>query len=464
MRVRLLVAACVVAIAHPAVSAPTGEPKGAVVQVEHRDPSALPSRGPLNALVTIELFFSPGVGSRVQLYRNLERLQANHPSRIRLVYRIVESGGQARLPRAALEAHAQGKFHEFMEALNSSRDQRPADKELLELGKKVGLDPERLATAMARPPRAYEDVLQANELRRKQRLRGQQGLPSVLFNGRAPATQVANLGINELEREYKTAKDLAEDLLDRGADRGALAQALDELNEPPLDIVVRYGSTDEDLGDDVGGPVLASPPLDLRGLPSYGPVEAATTIIVMCSPTSSNCVQPMRAARNIRDWYPEQVRVVWAPYYDLTREDAADLSLLADGALCAEKLGITLEDRDETFGNAASPGWRWVEAVLGETGRRRVTSDKVLDKTADKLRVDRGAFATCRAQLAGTSIAWIEAARRAGVRVTPSTVVGGRIYGPIVDQTTLQLLVEAELAPGILGEAAPAWRANEPAR
>ena len=173
---RLLVGACVVAIAQPAVSAPKGEPKGAVMQVEHRDPSALPSRGPVNALVTIELFFSPGIGSRVQLYRNLERLQANHPSRIRLVYRIVESGGQARLPRAALEAHAQGKFHEFMEALNTSRDQRPADKELLELGKKVGLDPERLAVAMARPPRAYEDVLQANELRRKQRLRGQQAL------------------------------------------------------------------------------------------------------------------------------------------------------------------------------------------------------------------------------------------------------------------------------------------------
>jgi hypothetical protein len=456
----LLIGACVVAIARPAVSAP----KGGVVQVEHRDPSALPSRGPINALVTIELFFTPGLGSRVQVYRNLERLQAAHPSRIRLVYRIVESGGQARLPRAALEAHAQGKFHEFMEALNTNRDQRPADKELLDLGKKVGLDPERLAASIARPPRAYEDVLQANELRRKQRLRGQQALPSVLFNGRAPSTQPQNLGVNELEREYKAAKDLAEDLLDRGADRGALAQALDELSEPPADIVVHSGPTDEDLGDDTGGPVLANPPLDLRGLPSYGPTEAVTTVVVMCSPTSSNCVQPMRAARNIRDWYPEQVRVVWAPYFDLTREDAGELSLLADAALCAEKLGITLEDRDETFGNAASPGWRWVEAVLGENNRRRITPDKILDKIADKLRVDRRAFATCRAQVAGTSIAWIEAARRAGVRVTPSTVVGGRIYGPIIDHNTLQLLVEAELAPGILGEAAPAWRGGESSR
>jgi hypothetical protein len=457
-----LLGLCVLALAQPASSAPKTE--GLVVQVEHRDPSALPSRGPLGALVTIELFFTPGQGSRNQAYRNLERLQQNHPSRIRLIYRIVKSGGQTRTPYAALEAHAQGKFFEFMDALNAARDPRLPDKDLLELAKKVGLDPDRLATAVSRPPRAYDDVLDANELRRKQRIHGQQAPPNVLFNGRSTSQQLIALGLPDLEREYRNAKDLAEELLDRGADRGSLSQALDELSEPTRDIIVAPGTTDDDLGDEVGEPVLASPPLDLRGLPSYGPDEAATTIVVLCSPTSGNCAGPMRTARNIRDWYPEQVRVVWAPYFDLTREDAADLSLLADAALCAEKVGITLEDRDETFGNAASPGWRWVEAVLGENNRRRVAPDKILDKIAEKLRVDRGAFATCRAQLAGTSIAWIEAARRAGVRVTPSTVVGGRIYGPIVDHNTLQLLVEAELAPGILGEAAPAWRGNDSAR
>jgi len=91
-----------------------------------------------------------------------------------------------------------------------------------------------------------------------------------------------------------------------------------------------------------------------------------------------------------------------------------------------------------------------------------VPPDKIVDHMAERLRVDKRTFATCRAQVAGTSIAWIEAARRAGVRVTPSTVVGGRIYGPITDHNTLQLLVEAELAPGILGEAAPTWTRSEP--
>jgi hypothetical protein len=93
-----------------------------------------------------------------------------------------------------------------------------------------------------------------------------------------------------------------------------------------------------------------------------------------------------------------------------------------------------------------------------------MATDKLIDKIADKLRVDRRAFATCRAQVAGTSIAWIEAARRSGVRITPSTVVGGRIYGPLDDRQTLQWLVEAELGPGVLGEAAPTWRRVEPAK
>lgn len=456
MKLAIVSAALVLLLAHPASSKP-----GEVVRVEHRDPNALPSRGPVNALVTIEVFFTPGQSSRSGGYRNLERLQENHPSRIRLVYRIVKSGGQTRTPYAALQAHAEGKFFELMDALNIARPNLD-NKELIDLAKKVGMDPDRLANVMVHPPAAYDDVLDANELRRKQRVHNQGQLPTALFNGRMPRQPLTSLGMSDLEQEYRTAKDLAEDLLDRGADRGSLAEALDELSEPPADILVPSGATDEDLGDEAGEPVLATPPLDLRGLPSYGPVEAATTIVVLCSPTSSNCVNTMRTARNVRDWYPDQVRVVWAPYFDLTREDAAELSLLADAALCAEKTGITLEDQDATFNNPASPGWRWVEAVLGENTRRRVPPDKILDHLAERLRVDKRAFATCRAQLAGTSIAWIEAARRAGVRVTPSTVVGGRIYGPITDHNTLQLLIEAELAPGILGEAAPTWTRSDP--
>src|SRR5688572_20071505 len=109
---RLLVLAMAAALVEPAASAPSG---GGVVRVEHRDPTMLPSRGPANALVTIELFLTPGPSSRHQAVRNLERFQANHPSRIRLVYRLVK-GSTARFHYAALHAYSEGKFFEFMDA------------------------------------------------------------------------------------------------------------------------------------------------------------------------------------------------------------------------------------------------------------------------------------------------------------------------------------------------------------
>ena len=57
-------------------------------------------------LVTaIELFYTPGPSTRHQAVRHLERLQAAHPSRIRIVYRLVK-GSSARLHYAALHAYA----------------------------------------------------------------------------------------------------------------------------------------------------------------------------------------------------------------------------------------------------------------------------------------------------------------------------------------------------------------------
>jgi hypothetical protein len=94
---------------------------------------------------------------------------------------------------------------------------------------------------------------------------------------------------------------------------------------------------------------------------------------------------------------------------------------------------------------------------------RRIPVEQMLDKVADKLHVDKQAFATCRAAQAGTAIKWIEAARHAGVRTSPSTVVGGRIYPSITDNNALPQLVGAELEPGDcpgcvhLDDYAPTW-------
>ena len=447
-------------VASSALAAP-----GEVVRVEHRDPTALPSRGPANAPVTIELFFTPGQTSRASAYRNLERLQAQHPSQIRLVYRVVAANGQARLPYAALEAYAEGKFFDFMDRLNCTSGPapckfmrgNPTNQELLEMGAEIGIDPDRLSAAMTNPPPAYAKVLSTDDRRRKQRVRNLT-LPAALFNGKLPQTQLQALGPSDLEREYRMAKDAAEDLLDRGASPGTLANAFDEENAPSAqDIVVQPGEPDEELDQPPADPPLASPPLDLAGLPSYGAARPEVTLVVMCRPTSPNCHAPMATATLVADDYPDLVRVVWAPYFDLTGPDASDLAMLGDAALCAERVGTS---SDNEFDRPSSPGWRWAEAVLLETSsrHRRIPADQLIDRVAARLRVDERAFAACRARYAGTSVAWIERARHAGVRTTPATVVGGRIYGPINDANTLRQLVEVEVAPGWLGEHAPAWR------
>lgn len=465
MRAGLAVAAVAIALSTSATGAPdagkAGSAKrgeqGGIVRIEHRDPTALPAKGPSNAIVTIEVFFTPMPGFRRDPYRNLERLQANHPTRIRLVYRILK-GSMARFPYAALHAYAEGKFFEFLDALNGS-SRSLDDKALLELGKKVGLDPERLAAAITKPPAAYDKLLDANQRRFRQRTRGNPALPTALFNGRWPTTTLANMRLDDFEREYLAAKDSAADLLDRGVGRDELASAFDQIVTLPEEIVVSPGATDEELEDMSAEPRLATPPLPHAGLPSHGAADATITIAVLCSPTSGNCNAPLSTAQRIADIYPKDVRVVWGPYYDVAREDAAELSMLSDAALCAERDGGRSTDREDTWDPQDSPGWRWVREVLVQANSRvRRSTDEMLDKIVGKLRVEPRAFATCRAQIAGTSIAFIESARKAGVRSTPATIVNGRIYGPINDPNTLQLLVEAELAPGMLS---PAWSQPE---
>jgi hypothetical protein len=201
-------------------------------------------------------------------------------------------------------------------------------------------------------------------------------------------------------------------------------------------------------------------------VPSYGASDAPVTLIVACSPASSHCRTPLHAATLIADGNPERVRVVWVPLFDLAVDNAADLGVLGDAALCAERVG-TASDAD--FDRPGSPGWRWVEAMIDDASgrRRRTTTDEQIDGVAARLRVPARAFALCRAELAGATLAHVAAVRKAGVAIAPATLVGGRIYGPITDHATLQQLVDAEVAPGDcdvdhgclhLGDYAPTWR------
>jgi hypothetical protein len=445
---RVAASAAVLAGLGLALGQPVAAPSGQVVRIEHRDPSTAPSRGPLNALVTIELFFTPAPGpSNIRLpaaFKALEKLQANHPARIRLVFRVVKSNAAAQLPIAVLEAHAQGKFFELMDKLHVQRTHL-TNPQILELARSVGMDVPRLSAAISEG--RYADVIAANG-RRFDRLHGG-AVPNVFFNSKTPRTTITQLTEAEYEREYLAAYDRAIALIDQGYQPAELMRVFDsQALRTDQPVVISTGSMDEDLESDPTDHRLASPPLDLEGLPTFGrPDTAALPVVVMCRPNDGSCANSLRIARQVQEIYTDDVRVVWAPFFDVTREDAAELAMLGDAALCAEQVGSSPDDL------AASPGWRWITKQLERAGNsRRQGAERLIDNVSRDLDVDTQRLSACRARMANATLDWIAKARRSGVTRPPAMVIGGRIYAGIsADKTTLQRLIEAELAPGVLG-------------
>jgi hypothetical protein len=446
--VAALVACCAVApSAREADANPSGN-VGSVVRVEHRDPVASPTRGPATALVTVELFFVPrtNLQAAVAGLRALERLQAKHPARIRLVYRILK-GSQPMLSIATLEAHAQGKFTDLIEVLHADRSQQLPKDKILELAKRAGMNEQRLLAALAEG--RYEDQFDSNDRRLKRLAHGSTAMTNALFN--AKVHSVVSPNDADLERAYLAAYERAQEMIDRGVPLHRLQRAFEDQALRPDQPFVPSGGRD-DVEDGALDHKLAQPPLQLPGLPSFGKGKDATPIVLLCHPNNVGCHSLMRLLRTQQSIYPDDVRIVWAPWFDVTQTTrAADLTLLGDAAFCAEQVGTSPDDFD------ASPGWVWVNKLLETINRqhgRQIPPDKLIDMVASELDIDSGQLSACRARMANKTLDWIERARKSGVTRSPALVIGGRIYEGLNDPTQIQQLVEAELAPGVLGRCA----------
>jgi hypothetical protein len=146
--------------------------------------------------------------------------------------------------------------------------------------------------------------------------------------------------------------------------------------------------------------------------------------------------------------YPDDIRVVWAPWFDVTQTTrAVEMTMYGDAALCAEQIGTSPDDFD------ATPGWVWVNKLLEVKARQRgrsVPAEKLIDIVAEELDIDSGQLSACRARIANKTLDWIERSRKSGVTRSPALVIGGRIYEGLSDTTQIQQLIEAELAPGVL--------------
>jgi hypothetical protein len=344
---------------------------------------------------------------------------------------------------AVLEAHAQGKFAELVDVLHTDRSpQLPKDK-IVDLAKRAGMNEQRLLAALTE--NRYDDVFEANDRRLKRLAHGNSAMTSAMFNARV--VPISSPSDTELDRQYLLAFDRARELLDRGVPHNRLQQAFEDQALRPEQPFVPAGGRDTD--ETTTGHRLAKPPLKLAGLPSFGKAKDAIPVVLLCHPNNVGCHNLMRLLRTQQSVYPDDVRIVWAPWFDVTQTTrAAELTLLGDAALCAETVGTSPDDFD------ASPGWVWVNKVLETINKqhgRQIPAEKLIDLVAADLDVDTGRLSACRARMANATLNWIEGARKSGVSRSPALVIGGRIYEGLSDGNQIQQLIEAELAPGVLG-------------
>jgi DSBA-like thioredoxin domain len=441
-----------------AAIAPAGADAGHVQRVEHQPADELPALGPRDAPVQVELFFSPGISNSRLPYQLVTELWRNHPTRIRVVFRVLSRQGQVHLPAAALEAAAQGKFFELMAAVHTRLRGTQRD-QILALAESVGVDPERLVAAWK--DSRHNDAFEINE-RRRQRMRARQ-VPEVLFSGKLASRPVTVLGSTEMETAYREAYARARDALDRGVAREELAAYLDAAaiaDRPPM--VLSLGPADEGPEEDgrsENAMALMSPPPDLRGLPSrWKPAGEARAegsqeesaaaaprglpVLLACNPLSAQCYRYLHMAESAADVFQDRVRVVWAPMFQLRSRDAATVARVADAVLCANQLGV---------------GWNALDVVTLQANRRHgriLDADRLIDDLISEADLDGAALASCMAVNAGAAVRRVAELRRAGLSVSPTVVVGGRMYpGSVSDVAALQGLIEDELASGWLGEA-----------
>lgn len=425
-------------------------PRDHVVRVEHRPADESPSLGPTHAPVTAELFFVPGQVESNRAYTKLVELQRRHPRRLRVVFRVITRQAQVVVPIAALEAYAQGKFDPFMKAILAARGGTVRREHLAAIAEAADMDATRLDRAIARAlePDELPASLRASERRRLRR--GAANVPDLLLNGMPIGEPMPSLDVEDLEAAYDAAYDAVVALLDEGVPADHLVEVTEQRARP------RQGVTDYPAGpldDDAelepadGAPPLLDRPLELSGLPAEGPADAPVELILLCNLRYDTCNKQLEdIAHKLRELFPDELRVVYHPYFDPAAEGNEDAALLHRAALCAEQQGA---------------GWAWIEEAVRQVRRQPGDGsvDAIIGKLTELTAVDPDRLDRCLATGSDADLlARVAAAVAAGVDHGPAIVVGGRVFvGGFTDYRAGMPLVEAELAPGLLGEAVPDW-------
>jgi hypothetical protein len=279
--------------------------------------------------------------------------------------------------------------------------------ELPALAESAGLDPERVEAALERAldPDLYPAPLDANNRRRIRQ--GGTNIPELLFNGAPVGQSMTSLDVDDLERYYDAAYDEAQILLGDGVPLdhlldattvgrgmgGGVAAALERARDSSFAIASYPAGPIDDPEPEFelpeGPPPLLGDGLDLDGLPfeegdaaeatpDHNPVE----VVVLCNLRYVSCRSQLESVgRELRDQYPDEVRLIWAPWYDLEVAGNETAPRLHAAALCAERQGA---------------GWKWIDETLRQVfrgaGEGNADVDALIDTVAELAQVDRASL------------------------------------------------------------------------
>lgn len=483
---RLLVAAMLVGASLTAPFWASASP-GRAVRVEHHIVDDAPALGPRDALVTIELFFTPGAPNAHDAYRTLKELQEKkHPTRLRAVFRPLHRNQNT--PDIVLAAHQRDPrlFFELMDAL-SAGSLVPSQTAALELAVKIGLS--RSAAERAHLNAVVQAALDANERRRK--LLGSTSVPEFVVNGRplSPTVYASTATVENLDVQYSIALDDARRAVGQGIPAHALVlwgerrercgdddfdgdgsitgdgddDEEQKDDEPPTfawrlasllirgtgcAIATHVPATVDDYNPDApprtsDAPLLARP-LPQDGLPTVGSPDADVVMFVVCNLKGRNCHTQLDLARRLsEEHFPGLVRAVWVPWVDLALDGAEQDLTLAEATICA---------------TAKGEGWDFLTHAGTASVHARSRVD--LSIIAANAGLDADALLACAGGQPKRARAAVEAARAAGIGYGPTVVIGGRAYLSGFHSSDDRPAIErvmAELAPGLLEALVPSW-------
>ncbi len=178
--------------------------------------------------------------------------------------------------------------------------------------------------------------------------------------------------------------------------------------------------------------LLEEPPLPhtrvaLGDSPVQGPEDAPVTVVEFSDYTCPACRKAHEIAMEIREEFRGKIRWVFKDY-PLERHQGA--GTLAEAARCARDQGMFWEYQDMLFLSPVDPD------------ERRLAS------LAEELGMDGDRFERClqSGRHRGDVLADVRAAEEAGVEVTPTFIVNGRLHPGTPEPEAFRDLIESELA------------------